>query len=131
MPGAGRVHETSAPQIRLWPLTRRHSARPRCTAVVCGYLNGVSYLIVDAADDAILAECDSPAAVLWILRDVQKEKPQREVRVMLFSEHHGELVGTQTLASARVLSDREAFALYGRRRRKRRGARRVASHDRP
>ena len=90
-----------------------------CIFVVCGYRNRVSYLIVDAGDDAILAECDSPADVLSILEEVQKEKHQREVRVVWFSQHDGELVRTQTLASARVLSDREGFALYGRRRRKR------------
>jgi hypothetical protein len=74
----------------------------------------VSYLIVDAADDAILAERERPQDVLPILMQIQKEHPKREVLVGWFGEHQGELVGTQTFVTAHSLSDEEALALYAR-----------------
>jgi hypothetical protein len=74
----------------------------------------VSYLIVDAADDAILAECEWPQDVVSILKQLQEEDPDRQVLVGWFGEHQGELVGTQAFATARSLSVEEAFALYAR-----------------
>lgn len=73
----------------------------------------MSFLVVDTADDAILAECESAKDVLPILGQVQKERPQREVRVVWFGTHQGELVSTQSLVSVRAMSNTEGIGLWG------------------
>jgi hypothetical protein len=74
----------------------------------------MSYLVIDAADDAILAECESAMDVLPILEQVRQERPQRKVFVMRLGEHRGELVSTRSLVTVRPLSDTEGFAVYRR-----------------
>ena len=74
----------------------------------------MSYLIVDATNDVVLAECQSAQDLRPILEQIQKEQPGREVSVLWFGEHRGELFGSQSFVSARTLSDEEGFALYGR-----------------
>lgn len=74
----------------------------------------MSYLIVDASDDEILAECEFPDDVVSLMKRFQLEQPERELFVVWFGEHHGDLIGTEVLATARDLTPEEAFALYGR-----------------
>jgi hypothetical protein len=76
----------------------------------------VSYLVVDAANDAILAECESATDLLPTLAQVEQERPEREVVLVSFDEHRGEVVGTQALATVRTLTDSEKSALYGQKR---------------
>ena len=74
----------------------------------------MSYLVVDARDDVIVAECDSARDVRPVLEQIQQEQPQREVFVVWFGEHRGELVSTQSLVTVRGLSAADGLALYGR-----------------
>jgi hypothetical protein len=74
----------------------------------------MSYLVIDARDDAVLATCESAQDVRPILEYIQKEQPGREVLVVWFGEHHGELFSGQPRMTVRTLSDAEGFALYGR-----------------
>jgi hypothetical protein len=74
----------------------------------------MSYLIVDTADDAVIATCESAQDVLPILEYIQREQPGREVLVVYFGEHRGELFSGQSHLTVRTLSDAEGFALYGR-----------------
>lgn len=73
----------------------------------------MSYLIVDAADDTVLATCESSQDVLPLLKYIQQQQ-EREVLVVRFGEHRGDLFGTQSHLTVRTLSDAEGFALYGR-----------------
>jgi hypothetical protein len=74
----------------------------------------MSYLVVDAADDAVIATCESAQDVRPILEYLQREQPGRELLVVWFGEHHGDLFSSQTHFTVRTLSDAEGFALYGR-----------------
>ncbi|MGN6872723.1 MAG: hypothetical protein ACTHMY_30405 [Solirubrobacteraceae bacterium] len=74
----------------------------------------MSYLIVDAADDTVIATCESAQDVRPILEYIQKHQAGREVIVVWFGEHHGEFVSSQSQLTVRTLSDAEGFALYGR-----------------
>lgn len=74
----------------------------------------MSYLLVDAANDSILAEYESLEDLVPIVEQIRKEQPQREVLVARFDEHQGELASTQSIVTARALSDREGFAIFGR-----------------
>lgn len=74
----------------------------------------MSYLIVDAADEAIVAKCESFDEVVEILRQFQREQPEREGLLGWFGGHEGELVGIQGFATSIDLTAEEAFALYGR-----------------
>ncbi|HET7048790.1 MAG TPA: hypothetical protein VFI54_11035 [Solirubrobacteraceae bacterium] len=74
----------------------------------------MSYLVVDARDDVIVAECDSARDVRPVLEQIQQEQPQREVFVVWFGEHRGELVSTQSLVTVRGLSAADGLSLYGR-----------------
>jgi hypothetical protein len=72
----------------------------------------MSYLVVDASDDVIVAECDSAKDVRPVLEQMQQELPQREVFVVWFGERRGELVSTQSLVTVRGLTAADGFALY-------------------
>ena len=72
----------------------------------------MSLLVVDTADDAILAECESTQDLISILEQVEKERPQCEILVVSCAEHHGQLVSTQSLISMRAMSDAEGFSLW-------------------
>lgn len=74
----------------------------------------MSYLIVDAADDAVIATCESAQDVRPILEYIQRQQPGREVIVVWFGEHRGEVFGSESQLTVRTLSDAEGFALYGR-----------------
>ncbi len=74
----------------------------------------MSYLVIDARDDAVLATCESAQDVRPILEYIQREQPGREVLVVWFGEHPGELFSGQPRMTVRTLSDSEGFALYGR-----------------
>ncbi len=74
----------------------------------------MSYLIVDAADDAVLATCESAQDVRPILEYIHKQQPGREVIVVRFGEHRGDEFGSQTQLTVRTLSDADGFALDGR-----------------
>ena len=74
----------------------------------------MSYLFVDASDDVIVAECDSAKDVRPVLEQIQQERPQREVFVVWFGEHRGELVSTQSLVTVRGLTASDGFALHRR-----------------
>lgn len=73
----------------------------------------MSYLIVDAADDTVLATCESSQDVLPLLKYIAQQQ-ERDVLVVRFGEHRGDLFGTQSHLTVRTLSDAEGFALYGR-----------------
>ena len=73
----------------------------------------MSYLVVDAADDAVIATCESAQDVRPILEYIQREQPGREVLVVWFGEHRGTLVSSQSPITVRALSDAEGFPLYG------------------
>ena len=88
---------------------------PRLAASDWGYLQHVGYLIFDATDDAILAQCELLEDVLAIVEQLQEEQPQRELSCARFDDHRGELVSAQSLVRARGLGASEGFALYGRR----------------
>ena len=74
----------------------------------------MSYLVVDAADDAVIATCESAQDVRPILEYLQREQPGRELLVVWFGEHHGDLFSSPAHLTVRTLSDAEGFALYGR-----------------
>lgn len=74
----------------------------------------MSFLIVDATDDVVLAECESAQDLRPILEHIQKEQPGREVIVVWFGEDRGDPFGSQPFVTVRTLSDAEGFALYGR-----------------
>jgi hypothetical protein len=74
----------------------------------------MSYLVVDASDDVVVAECDSAKDVRPVLEQIQQEQPPRAVFVVWFGEHRGELVSTQSLVTVRGLTAADGFALYRR-----------------
>lgn len=74
----------------------------------------MSYLIVDAVEDTVLATCESSHDLVPLLEYIQRQEPGREVIVVRFGEHRGELFGGQSHLTVRTLSDAEGFALYGR-----------------
>ena len=74
------------------------------------------YLLFDAADGAILAEHESAQDARAAMEQLQSEQPQRDVRVALFGQHRGELIGTRAVATARALTAAEGLARYRRRR---------------
>ena len=76
----------------------------------------MSYLLFDAADRAVLAECESVKDLLLMMKQFQREEPERDVRVARFHEQQGELVGIRSLTTARALTDSEKVALYRRKR---------------
>lgn len=74
----------------------------------------MSYLIIDPADDAVIATCESAQDVRPILEHIQRQQPGREVIVVWFGEHRGDPCGGQTQLTVRTLTDAEGFAPYGR-----------------
>jgi hypothetical protein len=74
----------------------------------------MTYLIIDASDDAVLAACESAQDLRPTLEHIQQEQPGREVIVVWFGDRRGDLFGSQSQVSVRTLTDAEGFALYGR-----------------
>ena len=73
----------------------------------------MSYLVVDAADDAVLATCESAQDVRPILEYIQRQHPAREVLVVWFDDHRGDVFGGRPRLTVRTLSSAEGFTLYG------------------
>lgn len=74
----------------------------------------MSYLILDAADDAVLAECESAEDVRPTLEYIHKQQPGCELIVVWFGDRHVGQFGGQSLISARTSTDAEGSALYRR-----------------
>ena len=74
----------------------------------------MSYLVVDAADDAVIATCESADDVRPILEYIQREQPGREVLVVWFGERRGDLVSSRPHITVRTLSDARGFGPYRR-----------------
>lgn len=74
----------------------------------------MGYLVLDAADESIIADTESLEDLLRIVQQTKRQQPERELLFGRFDEHHGELVSTQAIVTARGLTASEGFALYGR-----------------
>lgn len=74
----------------------------------------MGYLLLDAADDSVLAHTDSLEDFLRIVQKTKKEQPERELLFGRFDEHAGELVSTRSIVTTRSLSVWEGLATFAR-----------------
>lgn len=76
----------------------------------------MGYLVVDAADESIIAHTESLEDLLRIVQQTKSKEPERDLLFGRFDEHAGELISTRSIVTARALTAWEGLATFGRQR---------------